>query len=182
MKKIDTTIKGCYELQPRIFKDDRGCLVKTYHEDTFRELDLETDFTEEYYSVSKKNVLRGLHFQTPPHDHVKCVTCISGKIFDVVVDLRKSSPTFKNTFTIELDAEIGNMLYVPKGLAHGFLVLSDQAVFLNRTSVVYKPESDKGIHWNSCDVDWPVKTPIVSEKDEICISMDTFLKENPTIW
>ena len=182
MEKLETAIEGCYELQPRIFKDNRGKLVKTFHEDTFKELGLETDFTEEYYSVSKKNVLRGLHFQIPPHDHVKCVTCILGKIFDVVVDLRKSSSTYKKTFTIELDAEKGNMLYIPKGLAHGFLALSDETVFLNRTTTVYMPESDKGVHWNSCAIDWPVKDPIVSEKDDVCISMDTFLEKNHNLW
>lgn len=174
MKAINTSIKGCYELQPRVFKDERGQLVKTFHKPSFLELNLETDFTEEYYSVSKKNVLRGLHFQNPPHDHIKCVTCISGKIFDVVVDLRKYSPTYKQHFTIELDAEKGNMLYIPKGLAHGFYVLSETAIFLNRTTTVYEPSCDTGIKWDSCGIKWPIENPILSEKDQQMIDLNEF--------
>lgn len=174
MEKNKTNLAGCFELQPRIFKDDRGSLVKTFHEDTFISLGLETNFTEEYYSVSKKNVLRGLHFQLPPNDHVKCVTCISGSIFDVVVDLRKESPTYKQHFSVVLDADKGNMLYIPKGFAHGFYVLNDEAIFLNRTTVVFKPESDTGIKWDSCGIEWPNMNPILSEKDESMISLDKF--------
>ena len=182
MKKIETVISGCFELQPKVFKDDRGRLVKTFHEDTFLSIGLETNFTEEYYSISKKHVLRGLHFQTPPHDHVKCVTCLSGKILDVVVDLRKNSPTFKQHFNIELDAEKGNMLYIPKGLAHGFYVLSENAIFLNRTTTVYHPENDASIHWNSCGIKWPNSNPTVSEKDMTSVTLDKFINDNGDIW
>ncbi|MCL4132289.1 UNVERIFIED_CONTAM: hypothetical protein GTU68_013014 [Idotea baltica] len=174
MEKIKTSIPGCFELQPRIFKDDRGKLIKTFHKDTFLDLGLETDFKEEYYSVSKKNVLRGLHFQMPPEDHVKCVTCISGKIFDVVVDLRKDSPTYKQSFSLELDSEKGNMLYIPKGFAHGFFALSDDAIFLNRTTTVYNPSCDTGIKWDSCGINWPSDNPILSEKDQEMITLSNF--------
>ena len=178
MNKIETTISGCYELQPRVFADARGRLVKTFHDETFLDLGLETNFTEEYYSVSKKGVLpirfHRYIMQLPPNDHVKCVTCISGKIFDVVVDLRKDSPTYKKNFCIELDAEVGNMLYIPKGLAHGFYVISEEAIFLNRTTVVYKPESDTGVKWDSCDIKWPNPTPILSDKDKLMIELEKF--------
>ncbi len=174
MEVIKSTIDGCFELQPRVFKDDRGRLVKTFHEEMFASHGLETDFKEEYYSVSKKNVLRGLHFQNPPHDHVKCVTCISGKIFDVVVDLRKKSSTFGHNFSIELDAKKGNMLYIPKGLAHGFYVISEEAIFLNRTTTVYEPSCDTGIKWDSCGIKWPNDKPILSEKDKEMITLDSF--------
>jgi len=174
MQKIETPIPGCFELIPRIFQDDRGKLIKTYHEDTYKELGLGTTFTEEYYSGSKKGVLRGLHFQTPPHDHIKCVTCISGKIFDVVVDLRKDSPTYQQHYALELDSEKGNMLYIPAGLAHGFYVMTDYAIFLNRTSTVFNPQSDAGIRWDSCGIDWPDKTPILSEKDINMPSMEEY--------
>jgi dTDP-4-dehydrorhamnose 3,5-epimerase len=136
---------------------------------------LETNFEEEYYSISKKNVLRGLHFQKPPFDHVKCVTCISGKILDVVVDLRKSSPTFKKSFSIILDSDIGNILYIPSGMAHGFIVLSDSATFLNRTTTIYNPDAESGIHWNSCGVDWILDNPIISEKDNNLCFLNDFL-------
>jgi len=174
MDKIETSIPGCFELQPRIFKDSRGKLIKTFHKDSFAALDLETDFKEEYYSVSKKGVLRGLHFQLPPADHVKCVTCISGKIFDVVVDLRKDSPTYKQHFSIELDDEKGNMLYIPRGLAHGFYVLSEKAIFLNRTTTVYEPSCDTGIKWDSCNISWPIENPILSIKDQQMIELSNF--------
>ena len=174
MEKIETSIPGCFELKPRIFSDDRGKLVKTFHKDTFLDLELETEFKEEYYSVSKKGVLRGLHFQTPPDDHVKCVTCISGRIFDVVVDLRKQSPTYQQNFSLELDAEKGNMLYIPKGFAHGFYALTDNAIFLNRTTSVYSPSCDTGIKWDSCGIDWPNKSPILSDKDINLIEMNSF--------
>lgn len=166
MEKIETSIEGCYELRPRIFEDSRGRLVKTFHENTFESLNLSTRIAEEYYSFSRKGVLRGLHFQLPPHDHIKCVTCISGSIFDVVVDLRKSSKTFGQHFSLELNSSIGNMLYIPAGLAHGFYVLSEEAVFLNRTSTVYNGESDAGIKWDSCGIAWPDNNPILSEKDK----------------
>ena len=182
MKVIKTPIEGCYELQPRVFKDDRGKLVKTFHEEMFTSNRLATNFAEEYYSVSEQKVLRGLHFQLPPFDHIKCVTCLEGKIFDVVVDLRKNSATYKKHFALELDSEKGNMLYIPKGLAHGFYVLSEKAIFLNRTTTVYAPESDAGIHWNSCGIEWPDKNPIVSEKDDVCITMDDFLRLKGSIW
>ena len=175
MKKIETTIVGCFELQPKVFKDDRGRLVKTFHKDSFVTLNLATDFKEEYYSVSKKGVLRGLHFQIPPHDHVKCVSCLSGKIFDVVVDLRKESPTYKQHFSIELDSENGNMLYIPKGLAHGFYVQSEEAIFLNRTTTVYEPSCDTGIKWDSCGIKWPVSNPILSEKDKLMTTLNEFI-------
>jgi dTDP-4-dehydrorhamnose 3,5-epimerase len=160
-----TPIAGCFELQPRVLADDRGRLVKIFHQDTFADLGLHTHFAEEYYSVSSQRVLRGLHFQTPPHDHIKVVGCVEGKILDVVIDLRKESPTYHQHFMIELSAEKGNLLYVPQGLAHGFYVLSEKAIFINRASTIYAAEHDSGIRWDSAGIDWPDKEPIVSDKD-----------------
>lgn len=174
MNLTETNLTGCFVLQPRIFSDERGKLIKTYHEETFKELGLTTQFREEYYSVSQEGVLRGLHFQLPPHDHVKCVTCVMGKIFDVVVDLRTDSPTFRSHFSIVLDSEKANMLYIPQGFAHGFLVLSESAIFLNRTSIEYKAESDNGIRWDTCGIEWPVAKPILSTKDKQWSSLEDF--------
>jgi dTDP-4-dehydrorhamnose 3,5-epimerase len=165
MELKETGILGCYELFPRIFKDDRGKLIKTFHQDTFINLGLAVNFTEEYYSVSAKGVLRGLHFQTPPHEHIKCVTCLSGQLFDVVVDLRRNSPSYGEHFFTELSSEKGNMVYIPAGCAHGFYALTDQAIFLNKTTSVFSAESDAGIRWDSCGIPWPDKYPILSEKD-----------------
>ena len=169
-----TSISGCFELQPKIIQDSRGKLVKIYHEEVFASYGLDTNFKEEYYSISNINILRGLHFQMPPHDHVKCVTCLFGKIFDVVVDLRTDSPTYKKYFSIELDAEKGNMLYIPKGFAHGFQVLSETAIFLNRTTTVYHPESESGIRWDTCGINWPNMDPLLSEKDKHLVSLNDF--------
>ena len=174
MELQKTTLNDCWELRPRIFKDDRGSLIKTFHRDTFESFGLCTDFKEEYYSISKKGVLRGLHFQLPPQDHVKCATCVAGKIFDVVVDLRKSSPTFGQHFSIILDSKLGNMLYIPKGFAHGFYVLSEQAIFLNRTSTVFAPKFDAGIRWDSCGIKWPDMNPVLSDKDQLMIEYNNF--------
>ena len=174
MKKINTTLAGCFELEPFIFEDERGKLVKTYHSNSFASLGFETNFKEEYYSVSEKDTIRGLHFQLPPDDHVKCVTCLFGKIFDVVVDLRKGSDTYKQSFSIELEADKGNMLYIPKGFAHGFQVISDKAIFLNRTTTVYNADSEAGIKWDSCDIDWPNNNPNLSEKDKNLITLEKF--------
>ncbi|MCL4128984.1 UNVERIFIED_CONTAM: hypothetical protein GTU68_046364, partial [Idotea baltica] len=104
----------------------------------------------------------------------KHITCISGKIFDVVVDLRKDSPTYKQSYSLELDAEKGNMLYIPKGFAHGFFALSDDAIFLNRTTTVYNPSCDTGIKWDSCGINWPSVSPILSEKDQQMVPLNNF--------
>lgn len=174
MNLTPTPIPGCFELQPRLLADYRGRLVKIFHHDTFAELGLHTDFAEEYYSVSSQRVLRGLHFQVPPHDHIKVVGCLEGKILDVVVDLRQESPTFRQHFMIELSAEKGNLLYVPQGLAHGFYVLSEKAVFLNRASTIYSAESDRGIRWDSAGIAWPDMDPIVSDKDRNMPALEEF--------
>ena len=165
-EKIATPLEGCFELQPIVRGDNRGSFVKTFHADAFADLGLDTDFKEEYYSTSIKNVLRGMHFQTPPADHVKLVCCTEGAVKDVVVDLRKNSPTFGKHCTFELTAEKANMLYIPKGFAHGFLTLSERATMLYKVTTVYSPENDKGILWSSCGIDWQCDTPILSARDQ----------------
>lgn len=174
MKIIKTVMEGCFEIQPKIFNDERGSFVKTYHEEVFKSNNLCTSFTEEYYSYSTKNVLRGLHFQIPPYDHVKFVACLSGKVYDVIVDLRKKSKTYKQYLGIELCSKKGNMLYIPKGFAHGFYVLSDEAIFLNRTSTIYNSENETGIKWDSCGINWPSTNPIISEKDSKLLKLEDY--------
>lgn len=174
--KIDkTTLPGCFQIEPYVFKDDRGKLVKIFHNEIFELNGLEVDFKEEYYSISEKGTLRGLHFQLPPYDHVKCVTCVSGRIFDVVVDLRKESSTYKQYFAVVLDSELCNMLYIPRGFAHGFQVLSETAIFLNKTTTVYNPNNESGIKWDSCGINWPIKNPILSEKDKKLVPLNEYL-------
>ena len=172
--KCSTPFEGCFEIFPVVRKDNRGSFVKTFNFDAFHELGLETDFKESYYSTSVKNVLRGLHFQTPPADHVKLVYCAVGEVMDVVVDLRKNSPTFGEHQVFYLDSDKGNMVYIPKGLAHGFLTLSEQALMVYNLTTVYAPESDTGILWNSCGIDWKCKKPILSERDKNHPSFENF--------
>lgn len=160
-----TKIPGCVEILPRIFKDERGSFVKVFHQGLFNKNGLQTHFTEEYYSVSRRGVLRGMHFQVPPMDHVKLVYCISGEVLDVVVDLRVNSPTYKLFEVFNLSAEKGNLIYIPKGLAHGFYVLSQSASIVYKVSTTYSPEHDSGILWGSAGVPWPDDKPIVSKRD-----------------
>ena len=165
MKLLDCKIPGCFEIIPNIHRDGRGSFVKTFHAPTFEKLGLCTDFVEEYYSVSHRGVIRGMHFQLPPHDHVKVVYCTSGTVMDVAVDLRKGSPAYGEHLVFELSAKKANMVYLPKGVAHGFCALSKSATMVYKVSTVYAPDSDSGIRWDSMGVDWPIENPIVSDRD-----------------
>lgn len=164
-KLKSSPIPGCFEVLPSVMNDARGSFVKVFHAERFRELGLATDFAEEYYSHSRKGVIRGMHFQTPPADHVKVVYCVQGEVFDVVLDLRVGSPTYGQTATFTLSASEGNYLYIPKGLAHGFCATSETATLVYKVSTVYSPENDSGVLWSSLDIDWPTDTPILSERD-----------------
>ena len=166
LRLVETTIPGCYELQARQLSDDRGTFVKTYHREWFQSLGLRTDWVEQYYSVSKPGVVRGLHFQLPPHDHAKLVYCISGRVLDVALDLRKGSPTYGEHIRRELSAEKSNMLYLPAGLAHGFSTYGEPATLVYNVTSVYHPASDTGIRWDSAGIKWPHKKPKVSDRDQ----------------
>ena len=167
-------IPDCYELQPKIFEDERGSFVKTFYEDVFQSHNLETHFPEEYYSVSVKNVLRGLHFQLPPQEHTKMVYCVEGEVLDVVVDLRLNSPTHGQFTTFDVSAKKANIIYIPPGLAHGFYVKSDRAIMMYKVSTVYSPNEDTGILWNSLPIPWGSDNPIISQRDQSFISFDDF--------
>ena len=165
MRVEETLIPGCYQLFPQIRTDARGRFVKTFHEEVFADHGLVTEFVEEYYSVSHKGVLRGMHFQTPPHEHFKLVYCLDGKVLDAMADLRVGSPTYRRAATIELSAELGNMLYIAPGVAHGFYALTDDAIMQYKVTTMYAPDSDAGIRWDSAGIDWPDAAPLVSERD-----------------
>jgi dTDP-4-dehydrorhamnose 3,5-epimerase len=170
-----TPLNGCFELQPKVSDDSRGRFVKVFHTQAFTSHGLECNFSEEYYSVSNKDVIRGLHFQTPPMDHVKLVYCVQGAVFDVVVDLRVGSPTYGQSITLELSASKANSIYIPKGMAHGFCSLSDQTVLVYKVSTVYAPTQDTGILWNSVCVAWPTKQAILSVRDQTFSPLDQFV-------
>ena len=167
-------LDGCFEIIPNIIKDNRGSFVKVFHHETFADLGLENRFVEEYYSKSYKGVIRGLHFQVPPEDHVKLVYCISGNAFDVIVDLRIGSPTYGQFDTFNLCADKANIVYIPTGIAHGFCSLSESSTLVYKTSTMHNPSYDKGVLWNSIDIDWPEKDPVISKRDKNLIDFKSF--------
>lgn len=159
-------LAGCFEVQPKVFQDERGQFVKTFHIQAFAEYGLETNFSEEYYSISHKNVVRGLHFQLPPMDHVKMVYCVAGEVLDVVIDLRVGSPTYGQYVLFELSSAKANSVYIPKGMAHGFCVRSEQAIMMYKVSTIYSPAHDAGILWNSLNIPWLTKDAVLSARDQ----------------
>lgn len=167
-------LSGCFELQPKVFDDARGRFVKVFHERVFREQGLGTHFAEEYYSVSHKNVVRGLHFQLPPMDHVKIVYCVQGEVMDAVVDLRVGSPTYGQYALFELSAEKANSIYIPKGMAHGFYSRTEQAIMVYKVGSIYSPEHDAGVHWNSVNIPWPTTDAVLSARDQNFQTLEQF--------
>lgn len=165
MELIPTPLAGCYEVRPFFAQDERGTFVKTFHAERFSALGLPTEWREEYYSSSHKDVIRGMHFQMPPHDHEKLVYCMQGRVLDVVLDLRRASPTHGRHIAVELDSESGHGLMIPKGMAHGFLALTEDVLMAYKVTSVYTPENDAGIRWDSFGLDWCVGQPIVSARD-----------------
>lgn len=168
VKQLD--ISGCYLIDLPKFEDHRGAFIKTFHPSHFESTPIsEFNLQEEFYSISKKNVLRGLHFQEPPAAHDKIVTCLEGKVLDFFVDIRKSSSTYGKVVTVELNCEQPQLIYLPKGLAHGFLTLSEQATLFYKTDHVYAPELDKGILWSSVGLELEIEDLgelIISERDK----------------
>ena len=172
---LETELPGLLQIMPKVRRDQRGKFVKTFHKSSFVKWGLEASFKEQYYSTSQQGVIRGMHFQTPPEDHIKVVYCISGEAFDVVLDLRMGSPTNGKIATFKLSESAGNMLYIPKGFAHGFCSTTSSATLMYQASTEYNPTCDAGILWSSIPVEWPVDTPIISPRDEGFISLDDFV-------
>ena len=161
---------------PKVFGDSRGFFMETYQKSTFGEIGINDEFVQDNHSKSTKGVLRGLHYQTNPKSQAKLVRCSKGKIFDVAVDLRQNSATFGKWVGEILSEENKNMLYIPAGFAHGFVVLSDEAELIYKASNEYSPENDRGIRWNDpeININWGVNfAPLISEKD----SKQPYLKD-----
>jgi dTDP-4-dehydrorhamnose 3,5-epimerase len=163
-----TPIKGLVEIIPRIFTDERGFFLETYQQQVFSGQGIPTKFVQDNRSFSKKGVIRGLHFQKEPFAQGKLVQVVSGKVLDVVVDLRPDSPTFGQHASFILDSEKGNMLFVPEGFAHGFAALED-TVFVYKCTNFYNKGAESGIVWNDAQlaIDWHITNPVVSEKDQM---------------
>jgi len=168
-------LDGVVLISPIVFNDERGKFVKTYREDLFVSLGLSDEFKEEFFTISKNRVLRGLHFQTPPFDHSKIVYCPKGEAMDVVVDLRKNSPTYGEFDVFHLNNMCNNILYIPKGFAHGFYAISDEVIMMYKVSSVHSQENDSGILWNSLPIPWPDDNPIISQRDKNLLPFNLFL-------
>ena len=166
MKAVTCCLEGVLLIEPMIYADDRGFFLETFAKETYQSLGITEDFVQDNHSRSAKNVLRGLHF-TKTKPQAQIVTVIRGKIFDVVVDLRKDSPTFGQWFGTKLSDESRRQIYMPPGFAHGFCVLSEYADLHYKVSQRYDPADEGGLIWNdtTVNVDWPIELPIVSERD-----------------
>jgi len=170
MKVVSTALPEVLILEPRVFGDERGYFMESYNRRAFNEaVGYEVDFVQDNHSRSARGVLRGLHYQLPPHAQGKLVRVTSGQVFDVAVDVRRSSPRFGEWIGVELSAGNYRQLWIPPGFAHGFLVLSASADFLYKTTDYYVPTAEAAIRWNdpTVKIDWPVgsATPVLSEKD-----------------
>lgn len=175
MELFPTSLDGCFLVKPHCAQDVRGTFVKTFNCENFAAQGFPINWKEEYYSSSYKGVIRGMHFQTPPHDHEKLVYCMQGKVLDVVVDLRKNSSSRGRHMAVELDGALGQGLMIPRGMAHGFLALTEDVLMAYKVTSVYVPENDHGIRWDSFGFDWGVTHPIVSARDRAHPAMADYL-------
>ncbi|EDP6894042.1 dTDP-4-dehydrorhamnose 3,5-epimerase [Campylobacter lari] len=174
--KIETHIENLWILQPVVYEDTRGKFVKSFSKNSFNSLSLDYDFKEMYYSISHKGVFRGMHFQVPPYDHTKLVFVSSGKILDIVLDLRKKSKSYGKCFSYLIDEMKNEILYIPKGCAHGFLSLEDNSIVNYMQTSVYSEKHDFGILYNSFGFDFSlskfnINKMIISQRD---LSFKTF--------
>ena len=174
MKFTELKFTGCKIIEVDIFRDKRGTFKKIYHQNKYQENGLNVIFKEQYLTCSNKNVLRGMHFQLPPHDQSKLVSCLTGSVLDVFLDLRRNSKTYGQTDSFILSKDSGKSIFLPSVIAHGFLSLEDNSGMLYNTSTVYNPDSDYGIMWNSIDYRWPINKPQVSERDKNHVVFDQF--------
>jgi dTDP-4-dehydrorhamnose 3,5-epimerase len=167
-EKIETGIEDLLIIKSKKFFDNRGYFQETFKDSDFKKIGIELNFSQDNLSFSKKDVIRGMHYQKAPYGQAKLVKCVSGSIFDAVVDVRRESKTFGKYFTIILHDSDDYLFFVPDGFLHGFCVLSDFAIVLYKTSSEYSPENSSGVKYNDqfLAIPWPVETPIISLQDE----------------
>lgn len=176
MNVVKTNLEGVFIIEPTVFGDHRGWFMETYSDARFKGAGLNLHFVQDNQSFSAaKGTLRGLHYQLDPKAQTKLVRCTKGAIFDVAVDIRKGSPTYSQWFGLELSAENKKQLLVPKGFAHAFMTLTDDAEVQYKVDELYSPEHDRGIIWNdpTIAIEWPLGiTPVLSKKDEEALSLN----------
>jgi len=176
MKAIQTAIPDVFILEPKVFGDARGFFFESFNQQAFMDATgQDMEFVQDNHSRSSRGVLRGLHYQMPPHAQGKLVRCVRGAVFDVAVDIRKSSPTFGQWVGVELSEDNHRQFWIPPGFAHGFLTLTDSADFLYKTTAYYAPSHDRGIAWNDPDIgiQWPdAGAPLqLSAKDQSAVNL-----------
>jgi dTDP-4-dehydrorhamnose 3,5-epimerase len=182
MKIIETKIKGLFEIEPAVFKDQRGYFFESFNSEKFREHGIEANFLQDNESMSQKNVLRGLHFQDGQYSQGKLVRVIKGSVLDVVVDCRKGSKTYGEWHKVLLSEENKKQLWIPRGFAHGFLTLEDDTIFSYKVDNLYNKESERCIVWNDKDlnIDWGIENEndlIISEKDVDGMKFNNFVSK-----
>ena len=178
MNIISTKIEGVYLIKPKIFNDDRGSFFESFNMKVFqKETNQKINFVQDNQSVSSKNILRGLHFQKPPHAQAKLVRVIKGSVLDVVVDLRKKSKTYGEYILEELSEYNNHQLFISKGMAHGFLTLEDNTIFTYKCSEFYCKDAEDSIIWNdnSIGIKWPGSKPLLSKKDQNAKKFSSFV-------
>lgn len=168
MKFIESPLPGVILIEPKVFADERGFFMETYHLARFREAGIHATFVQDNHSQSKRGVLRGLHYQEP-HAQGKLVRCTRGALFDVAVDIRRGSPNFGKWYSVEISEENKRMLWVPPGFAHGFCAISETADLVYKCTELYDSKSDRSILWNDPDIgiSWPFADPLLSPKDAV---------------
>lgn len=174
---INTKIIDVKIIEPKVFGDERGFFFESFNQQQFEAaVGYPVNFVQDNHSKSSKGVLRGLHYQLPPHAQGKLVRCVVGEVFDVAVDIRKSSPTFGHWVGVHLSAENKRQLWIPEGFAHGFVTLSDTAEFLYKTTDFYHRDSEGAISWNDpeLNIQWPVNETFLSEKDQLAQTFSQF--------
>jgi dTDP-4-dehydrorhamnose 3,5-epimerase len=169
-----TSIDGCFVFKSSCHQDHRGSFFKMYSRDLLKNLGFEIPIAEVFFSESNKNVIRGMHFQTPPHAHIKLVTCLSGRVLDVVLDLRISSPTFKKAISFELSPQSEQVLIIPRGCAHGFYSYENKTILCYAVETGHSKTHDQGVHWNSFGFPWPSSNPLVSERDSQFLTLTEY--------
>ena len=179
MKIERTKIEGVFIIDNFNAADDRGLFVKSFNKNTFKENNIDFEIRESYYSISNKNVIRGMHFQLPSFDHEKLVYVPKGAVLDVVVELRKKSKTHKKYISVNLSGENKKSIFIPKGLAHGFQSLENNTITVYNVATEYNPMVDMGVRFDSFGFNWHCEIPTISKRDIDFDSIDKFDKTNP---
>lgn len=177
MQIEETFIEGLLVIKPQVFYDSRGYFFEPYNKERYKTIGIDADFIQDNQSLSQKDALRGLHFQASPFEQGKLVRVVKGSVMDVVVDIRKKSPTYGKHFMLELSEKNFLQFWIPPGFAHGFVTLEDNTIFEYKCSNYYNKQSEGGIRWNDAElnINWNIANPIISDKDQLLPMLKGFV-------